>query len=156
MAVKDTDVIGSYLPILGIYEGDEEKGDFRDVPKSDHTAHRRGESYQDDGQLGGWESNGGKQFDQPTSRFAFAARDYHGAVKPWGADREDMVRGHVVPKITERPQYQKNNYELRSTRPSKTNVDFGNTDTRDSDDEFRHRNHRAKGFLTRPRIPTER
>lgn len=74
----------------------------------------------------------------------------------FGADDEDLERGFCEPGLAERPDYDKANYQLRSTVAKEPDEDFANTGVLPDDIEFRSRNIRSKGFLTRPRIPTER
>lgn len=143
MAIRRTDIVGSYLPILGTSGADEEVSDFRAVPASD----KGNENYEDRGSIGWYAPSNREQFRDPSDVVHFAG---------YGATEEDIDRGFCVPVIRQDPAYDKNNYDLRSTEPKSPNEDFGNTDVLRDDWEFRRRNQRARGFLTRPRIPTER
>lgn len=73
-----------------------------------------------------------------------------------GATAADLERGYVVPVIREEPAFDKSAYQDRWTMPRVSNEDTGQTDVSQDDWEFRGRNQRSRGFLTRPRIPTER
>jgi len=142
MAVRRLDVVGSYLPILGQAGDDKEVKDFRTVPSSDEG----NEDYQDRGMLGSYRTSE-EPFRNPSD-----VRFFDG----YGADKEDLERGFCVPDVGREPAYDKANYELRSTQPRTSSEAFGNTDTMPDDWQFRSRNQRSRGFLTRPRIPTER
>lgn len=74
----------------------------------------------------------------------------------FGADEADLRRGYASVAVREDPAYDKTNYEDRWTQPRATNEDMGETDVMRDDWEFRGRNQRSRGFLTRPRVPTER
>ncbi|HMA00032.1 MAG TPA: hypothetical protein VKP66_18985, partial [Steroidobacteraceae bacterium] len=79
-------------------------------------------------------------------------RQAHG----FGIEDADVIRGYCDPGITEDPAYDKENYSERSTQPRHPDEDLDNADRLKRDWEFRSRNREARGFLTRPRIPTER
>ena len=144
MAVRRLDILeGGPLPILKEIGEDEERGDFRNVPETDCG----NLDYSDRGKFGSYASNYGRPFlDPPT------VRHFTG----YGATTADLDRGYVVPGINEDPAYDKANYQLRSTDPKHPDEQPGDTDSMERDWEFRRRNQRARGFLTRPRIPTER
>jgi len=127
--------------ILGGGE-DVEKDDFRAVPRSD-----AGETYRDRGALGGYSTNRGEPFDPPSD-----VRFFEG----YAGDVADLERGYCVPRITEDPAYQLANYKDRSSEPRESDVTPGNVEAMPDDWEFRNRNRRSDGFLTRPRIPNER
>lgn len=74
----------------------------------------------------------------------------------FGADDADLERGWCEPGIASRPDYDKANYHERWTVPKVPDEDFADTGILPDDVEFRQRELRSKGFLTRPRIPTER
>lgn len=74
----------------------------------------------------------------------------------FGVDEADLERGYCEPDLAERPEYDKANYQQRWTLPKEPDEDFANTGVMPDDYEFRARDLRSKGFLTRPRIPTER
>ena len=144
MAIKGTDIVGARI-MLGVVDdcGDDQEPDFRQVPKTD----RGNASYNDRGALGSFDAAGNKPWDEPRDIVRFTG---------YAADETDIVRGFCVPGITEDPAYDKENYALRSTLPKVPNEDMGETDIMTNDWEFRSRNQRSRGFLTRPRIPTER
>lgn len=142
MAVRRIDIVGTALPILGEVGDDKEVSDFRAVPASD----KGNEDYRDRGMIGSYTPSE-EPFRNPSD-----VRFFDG----YGADAEDLERGYCVPDVDREPAYAKANYEMRSTLPRVHSQDFGNTDTVPDDWQFRSRNQRARGFLTRPRLPTER
>lgn len=145
MTVKRLDIVGSYLPILKSLDTDEERDDFRNVPTADHG----NDGYDDTGMFGNY--GGGHE--------KFIAPEDHRFFEGYGATRADLDRGYVACTPHEDPAYDLSNYKLRSNDPKPrggTVEDFGNTDALPSDYEFRRRNNASRGFLTRPRIPTER
>lgn len=76
----------------------------------------------------------------------------------YGATTDDLERGYCDPEIRELPDYDKKNYQDRSTLPKAKhdNLD-GSLPILDDDDwKFRNKDVQTKGFLTRPRLPTER
>lgn len=74
----------------------------------------------------------------------------------FGADVEELDRGYLNIGTRELPNYDKANYNLRYTEPSMQDENFANTGVLPEDIEFRMKDRVSKGFLTRPRIPTER
>jgi hypothetical protein len=74
----------------------------------------------------------------------------------FGADASDLVRGYCDPGIAELPDYDKVNYQERWVEPSSPTEGPGDTMSLPEDYEFRMRERKSRGFLTRPRIPTER
>lgn len=74
----------------------------------------------------------------------------------FGADKEDLERGYCEAHILEPPDYSLQNYKDRYSMPKRSDTDQGNMDAINSDWEFRDRERMSQGFLTRPRIPTER
>lgn len=137
--------IPSPLPLdIGEDLGDreDERSDFRDVPRSD-----TGETYEDRGMLGTYSTNDGKPFAPPAEVQFFTG---------FGGDLEDLKRGYCDPLVTEHPAYQLSNYKDRSSQPRESDVTPGNVEAMVDDYEFRNRNRRSEGFLTRPRLPTER
>ena len=143
MAVKRLDFAGGGpLPLMRGIGEDEERSDFRQVPQTDTG----NDSYDDRGQFGSYQTNS-----EP-----FTAPDDVRFMGGYGASAEDLDRGYIVCEPHEDPAYDLSNYKMRSTEPKDTMEDFGNTDSMPSDYEFRRRNQRSRGFLTRPRIPTER
>lgn len=142
------------LPVLGPDERDENRDDFRNVPRSD----RGNRGYGDRGMLGTFQTRD-TQWPNPKGVQAASGgydpsieRNVHG----YGVEDADVVRGFCEPGITENPAYDKVNYCERSTVPRHPDEDFGNADRMERDWEFRGRNRESRGFLTRPRIPTER
>lgn len=74
----------------------------------------------------------------------------------YGADEADLRRGFIAPAIRELPEYDKANYVDRYSSPKVPDEDFGNSGILGADYEFRSKDRVSKGFLTRPRIPSER
>lgn len=74
----------------------------------------------------------------------------------FGADEADLHRGYCDPNIKALPNYDKVNYNERYTIPSQPDEGPGNHMALQGDMEFRMKERESKGFLTRPRIPTER
>ena len=129
--------------LIGLSPDDEERSDYRPVPRSDEGD----EGYRDRGMLGGFATNKGKPFQPPRDvRFETG----------YGATKADLERGWCEPLVTNDPAYQLESYKDRSSLPRVSDVTPGNVDAMPSDWEFRDRNRRSGGFLTRPRIPTER
>jgi hypothetical protein len=135
--------VGVYASVFLDPDADTLNNDFRQVPKSD----RGNASYRDMGKRGTFATNGGDQFADPVGLKRFAG---------YGADVAALAQGYVSCNPNEDPAYDKINYESRSTIPKNVNEDFENTDMMPSDFEFRGRNRRSRGFLTRPHLPTER
>jgi hypothetical protein len=128
--------------VIRIGGEDVEQDDYRPVPDSD----RGNDGYRDRGMLGGY-SPAEKPFDCPQDvRFDAG----------YGADVDDLERGWCEPLITESPAYQLADYKFRSTLPRQTDVNNGDQEAMDDDFEFRNRNRRSKGFLTRPHVPVDR
>ena len=75
----------------------------------------------------------------------------------YGADESVLERGYCDPAIREDPAYDKDNYVNRSMLPMADDGDEGGDDLSMNDDyAFQRRNERSRGFLTRPRLPTDR
>lgn len=74
----------------------------------------------------------------------------------FGADDKDLERGFCDPHVKELPNYDKANYHDRYSQPKLPDEDQGNHEVMMRDSEFRIKERESKGFLTRPRIPTER
>jgi hypothetical protein len=116
--------------------------DFRNVPASD----KGNDGYRDRGMLGNYAPSA-EPFPAPPDVRFFAG---------YGASEADIARGYCQPLVTEDPAYALQNYKQRSTQPRESNLNAGETDTMNDDWEFRRRNTKSRGFLTRPHIPTER
>jgi hypothetical protein len=123
--------------------GDDDRSDYRPVPTSDRGSD---DGYRDRGMLGFYQTDA-KPFKNPGDVRFF---DGH------GASMADLERGWCEPLITEHPAYEKKNYADRSTQPKESDITPGNIEAMPDDWQFRDRNRRSQGFLTRPRIPTER
>lgn len=74
----------------------------------------------------------------------------------YGATEEDLKRGFIEPAITDHPKYDAANYKQRWTIPSQSDLDGGAQVDVPSDWEFRSKDLVSHGFLTRPRVSTER
>ena len=74
----------------------------------------------------------------------------------FGMNDADYVRGFCDPNVRELPDYDKLNYTNRYTLPRIPDEDQLNTQSMESDFEFRTKELESKGFLTRPKYPTER
>lgn len=133
--------MGIPLDIIGdLGSKDEDRSDYRPVPDSD-----TGEAYRDRGMLGFYHRE--EPWDTP-AEVRFEAG--------FGATEADLKRGWCEPLITEHPAYQLANYKDRSSMPRESDVTPGNVEMMEDDWSFRNRNRKSRGFLTRPRIPTER
>lgn len=120
----------------------EDSDDYRAVPASDIG----NAAYRDRGMLGSFTPTG-DAYPSPDGVKRFAG---------FGADEATLARGYASVAIREDPAYDKSNYQDRWTEPMGPNEDMGETDVMRQDWEFRGRNQLSRGFLTRPRIPTER
>ena len=120
----------------------DDRSDYRAVPQSDSG----NDSYDDRGMLGFYQTDA-QPFEDPPGVKHFTG---------YGADEADLKRGWRKPGITQNPAYQLSNYKDRSSSPKESDVTPGNLEVMQDDWEFRNRNRTARGFLTRPRIPTER
>lgn len=87
-----------------------------------------------------------KQFPNPKGVVVFEG---------FGANKEDLVRGFCRSGIMENPEYDSDNYKLRWSIPSVSDLVEQGPEV-PSDIEFRQKELVSKGFLARPRIPTER
>jgi hypothetical protein len=121
--------------------GTENRSDYRPVPASD-----RNSQYGDRGGFGTYQTNDGKPWGDPEGLKRFAG---------YGATEADLARGFIEPTIRNDPAYDGENYKDRSTVPMLSDLDEGG-DSMNDDYAFRRRNERARGFLTRPHIPTDR
>lgn len=128
------------LPVLS-RTGTEDTSDYHPVPASD----RGNATYRDRGMLGSYTPQ------ETPWRDPADVRHFTG----FGADEGDLQRGYQVPAIRDDPAYDLDNYKERSTLPMMSDEDEGGAAMND-DYEFRRRNERSRGFLTRPRPPTDR
>jgi len=140
--VMSVSFIGQKPSVVAI-EDEGDVSDFRQVPSSD----RGNESYSDRGQLGSFGPSNREQFRNNPDTVLFDG---------YGATKDDIDLGFIRPGISEDPAYDKANYIGRSSEPKRSDEDFGNTNSLDRDYEFRSRNRESRGFLNRPRFPTER
>lgn len=74
----------------------------------------------------------------------------------YGATEDDLKRGFIEPKITDNPKYDAANYKERWTQPRQSDLDGGAQIDVPTDWEFRAKDRLSHGFLTRPRVSTER
>lgn len=121
--------------------GTEDETDYHPVPASD----RGNATYRDRGMLGSYTPRDTPR-DDPRD-----VRHFTG----YGATEADLNRGYQVPAIRDDPAYDLDNYKDRSSQPMLSDEDEGG-DAMNDDYAFRRRNERSRGFLTRPRIPTDR
>lgn len=106
----------------------------------------KGEKYDDKGMLGSYRTSE-VQFPNPGEVKTFPG---------FGADEADLELGFIRPEVSGLPNYDQANYYNRWTAPKLPDEDEGNRDSMIQDIEFRTKDIRSKGFLTRPRTPTER
>ena len=141
-------VIPSPSPIIpdivnDLGSGNDTRSDFRSVPRSDEG----NEGYRDRGMLGGYATNEGRPWRNPADVVMFDG---------YGADHADLERGYCEPGIRQDPAYDLANYKDRSSQPKVSDLGPGDVMIERDDWDFRNRNRRSEGFLTRPRIPVER
>lgn len=141
-------IIPSPSPIIpdivnDLGSGNDTRSDYRPVPRSDQG----NETYQSRGQFGGFSTNRGEPFPVPRDVVMFEG---------YGGDRADLERGYCEPGIRQDPAYDLANYKDRSSQPMVSDLGPGDVEIQYSDWEFRNRNRRSEGFLTRPRVPIER
>ena len=132
---------GWLVNVLSPSTDGEDADDFRQVPASDYC-----DKYSDVGQRGSYS----------TSRVPFAKPEGVVSYSGFGCSEDDYQRGYIVPSRADDPSYDKINYQDRGSLPRVPTESDGNTAVMPEDWEFRQRNQRARGFLTRPRMPTER
>ena len=142
MAIPRTPAFIGQIPVFGPDPDKGDRSDFRNVPASD----RGNADYSDQGLLGNYSPDLEPYRDPPDVRH-FAG---------YGATEADLNRGYVEPTIREQPAYDLSDYKSRWTQPREAFDDQGQTDITESHWDFRSRNQKSRGFLTRPRIPTER
>ncbi len=73
----------------------------------------------------------------------------------FGVSEKDYDRGFCDPKLNDLPEYDAQNYFDRWSQP-KVDDQVEGGPSMPVDWEFRQKDRTSKGFLTRPRIPTER
>ena len=114
----------------------------------------KGDKYDDKGMLGSYRTRD-SQFPNPAGMKTFTG---------FGADKSDLERGFCEPTIRQLPDYDKVNYSERYTEPKRSDEEdadsglggfFGFGADR-KDFEFREKERTSKGFLTRPKLPTDR
>lgn len=133
---------GVIFPVTMSWGPNEETSDYRAVPASD-----RGIGYTDRGQLGDWSPNGGQPY-APPDDIKYEAG--------FGASSAELRAGFCEVSARGNPAYDLENYKQRLSQPRDANVDQSANEFMESDWEFQNRQRKAKGFLTRPRIPIER
>ena len=131
--------LGQVPELRPVGSGDE--SDYRPVPDSD----RGNATYSDRGMFGSYTPDSQPFGDPPDVRHFVG----------YGATAADLDRGYQVPSIRDDPAYDMDNYVDRSTVPKLSDLDEGG-DAMANDYAFRRKNERSRGFLTRPRIPTDR
>lgn len=130
------------IPFFGSEPDPDDGGDFRAVPVSDRGNAR----YSDRGALGSY---------APTSESRRDPQDVR-HFSGYGCSEADYERGYIDPTLREDPAYDLANYKMRSTIPMSPDEDDNPATTGARDMEFRGRGERSRGFLPRPRIPTDR
>lgn len=103
------------------------------------------EKYDEKGRLGSYRTSE-TQFPNPAGEQIYTG---------FGANEADLKRGFCKPTLRELPEYDNQNYFYRY---SETKADDLVEDGPGLPDDytFRQKERVSKGFLTRPRIPTER
>lgn len=91
-----------------------------------------------------------------TSETPFSNPEEIHVFEGFGANKADLERGWCEAEVKELPNYDKANYHDRWSQPMLPDEDQGNRMFMNQDMEFRMKERESKGFLTRPRIPTER
>ena len=120
----------------------EKRNEFRNVPASD-SGNR---DYQDVGKFGTFCTDAEPFPNTPGVKFDTG----------YGLGEGDTTRGFSDPGIRQDPAYDKANYHERWSEPRVADEDQLETNIQSDDWAFRNRNRESRGFLTRPRIPTER
>lgn len=103
------------------------------------------DKYREKGRLGSYRTSD-TQFPNPSGVEVFEG---------FGANKEDLVRGFCTPQLRELPEYDRQNYFYRYSEPKSDDLAADGPGL-SADYEFRNKERVSKGFLTRPRIPTER
>lgn len=103
------------------------------------------DKYNEKGRLGSYRASA-TQFPNPSDVVVFEG---------FGANQADLQRGYCDPLLRELPEYDNQNYFYRY---SETKADDLVEDGPGLPDDyaFRQKERVSKGFLTRPRLPTER
>lgn len=139
--IPPTTVFIGQLPVFQPDTPSEDRDDYRAPPAGD-----RDPRYGDAGTLGNY-SPSLDRYPSPDEVRRFTG---------FGATAEDLDRGFVEPVIRERAAYDLANYKERWTVPRSPDVDDNPATASEDDRMFRRRHERSRGFLTRPRIPTDR
>jgi len=110
------------------------------------VAKDKGDKYDDSGELGSY-CTSEVQFPNPEGTKVFSG---------YGASEADLELGFIRPAVRELPEYDKASYQDRWTLPKETKVEkVSGASFMDSFEESLNK-RRSKGFLIRPRTPTER
>ena len=104
------------------------------------------DKYQEAGMLGSYRTSA-TPFPNPEGIHVFEG---------YGANESDLQKGFISPAISNNPAYDKSNYVDKWSKPMRPDDDFSDFGMVKADVEFREKDLESKGFLTRPRIPTER
>lgn len=120
----------------------EDRSDYRPVPASD----KGNVNYQDKGGFGSYQTDA-EPFGNPDGVKMFAG---------YGSTEADLERGYMEVGLSDNPAYQLDDYKFRSSDPKVSDLDEGGMIGISSDWEFRRKNRRSRGFLTRPHTPTDR
>lgn len=109
------------------------------------TSEKHHEGYDQSQTLGTYRTSD-EQFPNPKGVVTFEG---------FGAKKDDLARGFCDPAIKNNPQYDADNYKQRWSIPRVSDITEQGPEVA-SDLEFRDKDLVSKGFLARPRIPTER
>lgn len=113
-----------------------------------------GNKYDDKGRLGSYCTRD-SQFPNPEGMKTFTG---------FGADKSDLERGFCEPTIRALPDYDLANYKERYSRQKQPGDNDNTTGlagylglgVSSQDFEFREKERTSKGFLSRPKLPTDR
>jgi hypothetical protein len=133
---------GVVFPVDLSFAGDQDTVDYRAVPASDQG----NATYRDHGGFGGFSP----------SREPYPSPSGVTFMDGYGATVDDLKRGFCQPAIRAEPAYDLANYKERYSQPRLPDEDNGNRQVMDNDWDFRGRQRQSRGFLTRPKLPTER
>lgn len=140
--IPPTTVFIGQLPVFQPDTPDGDRDDYRAPPAGD----RDNAGYGDAGMLGNY-SPSLDRYPSPDEVKRFTG---------FGATAEDLDRGFVEPVMRERAAYDLENYKQRWTAPKSPDEDDNPATAGAEDRAFRRRHERSRGFLVRPRIPTDR